>query len=64
MITFTKRAKKKNWNENNDDQIRNYNIINLNWIMKLKTTKTFTKESRKKIRNSKTEDDIEKYNIW
>jgi len=40
--SFYKRAKKKNKNQNNKDQIRKHNTINLNWMMKLKTDKTFT----------------------
>jgi len=32
-----------------------HNIINLNRVIKLKTTKTFTKETRIKIKNPKNE---------
>jgi len=48
--SFYKRANKKIRNQNNDDQIKKHNTINLNWMMKLKTNKTFTKMLRKKIK--------------
>jgi len=47
---FYKRAKKKIRNQNNEDQIEKYNIVNLNWKMKLKTNKIFSKGQRKKIK--------------
>jgi len=47
---FYKRAKKKIRNQNNEDQIEKYNIVNLNWKMKLKTNKMFSKGQRKKIK--------------
>ena len=47
---FYKRAKKKIRNQNNEDQIEKYNIVNLNWKMKLKTNKMFSKRQRKKIK--------------
>ena len=41
-----------------------HSIINLNWVIKLKATKTFTKKkTRIKIKNPKDKDYIEKYNI-
>jgi len=43
---FYKRTKKEIRNQNNEDQIKKYNAINLNWMMKLKINKTFTNESR------------------
>ena len=55
-ITFTKGARKKNQNQNNEDKIQKHNIINLDWRMKLKTNKTLTKEPRKKIRNQNNKD--------
>jgi hypothetical protein len=61
---YYKRARKKNRNQNNEDQIGKYNSLNLNWMLKLKTNKTFTKWPRKKIRNPKKEDWIGEYNIW
>lgn len=63
IINFTKTAKKKKQNQNND-QIEKYSTINLNWRIKMKTTKTFTKRPSKKIKNPNNEDDIEEYNIW
>jgi exosome complex RNA-binding protein Rrp4 len=47
---FYKKVKKKIRNQNNKDQIKKYNITNLNWKMKLKTNKTFTKRPRKKFK--------------
>jgi hypothetical protein len=46
---FYKKNQEKIRNQNNEDQNGKHNIINLNWMMKLKTNKTFTKWSRKKI---------------
>jgi len=51
--SFYKRTNKKIRNQNNEDQIEKHNIINLNWMMKLKTNKTFTKMLRKKIKVKK-----------
>jgi len=48
IITFNKGSRKKIKNQNNEDQIRKHNTINLNWNMKLKTNKTFTKRPKKK----------------
>jgi hypothetical protein len=45
---YKKKNQEKIRNQNNEDQIGKHNIINLNWMMKLKTNKTFTKWSRKK----------------
>jgi len=45
---FYKRTKKKIRNQNNEDQIEKHNIINLDWVMKLKTNKTFTKRAKEK----------------
>jgi len=50
-------------NQNNEDQIKKYNVINLNWRMKLKNNKTFTKGSKQEIKNTKNEDQIEEYII-
>jgi len=36
--------------QSNDKQIKKYNTINLNWMMKLKTNKTFTNYPRKKLK--------------
>jgi len=47
-INFTKGPRKKIRNQNNEDQIEKLNIINLNWMMKLKTNKTFTKRVKEK----------------
>ena len=47
-LNFYIRAKKKNINQNDKDQIEKYNTINLNRMMKLKTDKTFIKEPMKK----------------
>jgi len=52
---FYKKTKKKIRNKNNEDQIKTYSTINLNWIMKLKINKAFTKKPMKKIRNQKNE---------
>jgi hypothetical protein len=52
---FYKKTKKKIRNKNNEDQIKKYSTINLNWIMKLKINKAFTKKPMKKIRNQKNE---------
>jgi hypothetical protein len=43
-----------------EDQIEKHNTINLNWIMKLKTTETFIKWPMIKIKNLKNEDYIGK----
>ena len=51
---FYKKVKKKIRNQNNKDQIKKYNITNLNWKIKLKTNKTFTKRPRKKIQRMRT----------
>jgi len=51
-----KRAKKKIRNLNNEDQIKKYSIINLNWRMILKTNKTLQKDQGKKIKNQKNND--------
>ena len=45
-----KRAKKKNQNQNNKDEIGKHNTMNLDWKMKLKTNKIFTKRQRKKLK--------------
>jgi len=45
---FYRKTKKKIRYKNNEDQIEKYNMINLNWIMKLKTNKAFTKKPMKK----------------
>ena len=50
---FYKKTKKKIRNKNNEDQIKKYSTINLNWIMKLKINKAFTKKPMKKIINQK-----------
>ena len=50
-LNFYIRAKKKNINQNDKDQIEKYNTINLNRMMKLKTDKTFIKEPMKKKKN-------------
>jgi hypothetical protein len=63
IITFIK-GQEKIRNQNIEDQIENHNTINVNWMIKLKTTKTFTKGSKKKKWNSKNEDHIREYNIW
>jgi len=47
-LNFYIRAKKKNINQNNEDQIEKYNTINLNRMMKLKIDKTFIKGPMKK----------------
>jgi len=60
---FYKRAKKKIRNQNNEDQIEKYNIVNLNWKMKLKTNKMFSKGQRKKNQNQNNKDQIGEYNI-
>jgi hypothetical protein len=52
---FYIKTEKKIRYKNNEDQIEKYNMINLNWIMKLKTNKAFTKKPMKKIRNQKNE---------
>jgi hypothetical protein len=52
-LNFYIRAKKKNINQNNEDQIEKYNTINLNRMMKLKIDKTFIKgPMKKKIRTN------------
>jgi hypothetical protein len=56
-------TKKKIRNQNNEVQIRKYNTINLNWMMKLKTNKTFIKGLRKK-RNKKYVNQNEEFYIW
>jgi hypothetical protein len=56
-------AKRKIRNKNNKDQIEKYNVINLNWRMKLKNNKTFTKRSKREIKNTKNEDQIGEYII-
>jgi hypothetical protein len=63
IITFIK-GQEKIRNQNIEDQIENHNTINVNWMIKLKTTKTFTKGYKKKKWNSKNEDHIREYNIW
>jgi hypothetical protein len=63
IITFIKWPRKKIKNQNNDNQIKKYNTINLNCVMKLKNTKIFTKRLSIKIRILKNEDHIRKYNI-
>jgi len=60
---FYKMAKRKIRNKNNKDQIEKYNVINLNWRMKLKNNKTFTKRSKREIKNTKNEDQIGEYII-
>ena len=45
-----KRAKKKNKNQNNKDEIGKHDTMNLDWKMKLKTNKIFTKRQRKKLK--------------
>jgi len=47
IVTFIK-GQEKIRNQNIEDQIENHNTINVNWMIKLKTTKTFTKGSKKK----------------
>jgi len=47
IITFIK-GQEKIRNQNIEDQIENHNTINVNWMIKLKTTKTFRKGSKKK----------------
>jgi hypothetical protein len=64
IINFTKESRKKIRNQNNNDQIKKHNTINLNWMIKLKTNRTFIKKPRKKIKNQKNEDQIGEYNIW
>jgi hypothetical protein len=64
IITFTKESRKKIRNQNNNDQIKKHNTINLNWMIKLKTNRTFIKKPRKKIKNQKNADQIGEYNIW
>jgi hypothetical protein len=44
---FSKRSKKRN--QNNKDQIERYNTINLDWKIKLKTTKLLLNGQGKKI---------------
>jgi len=56
---FYKRINKKIRNQNNKDQIKKHNIINLNWRMKLKTNKTFTKRPRKKIEIQRMRTELE-----
>jgi hypothetical protein len=56
--TFTKKSRKKK-----ENQIEKHNTINLNWMIKLKTTKIFTKQPRIKIRNPNNKDHIQEYNI-
>jgi hypothetical protein len=58
---FSKRSKKRN--QNNKDQIERYNTINLDWKIKLKTTKLLLRVKEKKTRNQKIRDQIGKYNI-
>jgi len=50
----------------NKDQIKKYNIINLDWRMELKINKTFIKGLKKKNQNQNqnNKDQVEKYNIW
>jgi len=60
---FYKMTKRKIRNQNNKDQIEKYNVINLNWRMKLKNNKTFTKRSKREIKNTKNEDQIREYII-
>ena len=60
---FYKMAKRKIRNKNNKDQIEKYNVINLNWRMKLKNNKIFTKRSKREIKNTKNEDQIREYII-
>jgi hypothetical protein len=50
---FYKKTKKKIRNKNNENQIKKYSTINLNWIIKLKINKVFTKKPMKKIKNQK-----------
>jgi hypothetical protein len=57
--TFTKKSRKKI----KKNQIKKHNTINLNWMIKLKTTKFFTKWPRIKIRNPNNKDYIQEYNI-
>jgi hypothetical protein len=54
-LNFYIRAKKKNINQNDKDQIEKYNTINLNRMMKLKTDKTFIKEPMKKKKRTNLE---------
>jgi len=61
---FYKKTKKKIRNQNNENQNGKHNIINLNWMMKLKTNKNFIKGPRQKIRNPNNKDQIGEYNIW
>ena len=61
---FYKETNKKIRNQNNEDQIRKHNTVNLNWRITLKTNKLLQKSQWKKIKNLKNEDQIEKYNIW
>jgi len=56
---YYKRARKKNRNQNNEDQIKKYNSLNLNWMMKLKTNKTFTKWPRKKLEIQRKRTELE-----
>jgi hypothetical protein len=56
IITFIEGPRKKIRNQNNEDQIKNHNTFNLNWMKKLKTNKTFSKEPRSKIKNKKNKD--------
>jgi len=56
-INLTKGQK----NQNNEDQIRKKNdIINWNWMMKLKTSQNFIKWSRTKIKNKKIRTKLKK----
>jgi len=46
IIPFIEGPIKKIKNQINEEQIKNYNIFNLNWMMKLKINKTSTKKLR------------------
>jgi len=62
-IFFPKGPRKKIRNQNNEDQVKKLNIINLDWMMKFKTNNFFTRGPKIKIRNQKNKNQIEKYNI-
>jgi len=49
IINFTKKPIKKIRNQNNEDQIRKHNIVNLNWKITLKTNKFLQKSQWKKL---------------
>jgi hypothetical protein len=57
------KSQEKIRNQVNEDQIRKYNTINLDWMIKLTTNETFTKVPSKKIKNQENKDQLENNNI-